>query len=244
MRNIYRLLTISAALLLCLGARAQSGFQAKPVYISNVADTVLGRVYLVHQVGEGHTLYSIGRAYKTSFDKMLKDSPDNQVDIGEYIYIPYQEGMLPKGTVLKRFTDKKPWVVIYLERSGESDAVSFPPTATVSDKPEQTEPQSAAESATPPAHAAIEAASQDMLEIEHSSVGGMDDEMSEPYSDSVSITVEDTRRESVPEQLIEKEPQDTLDIALMLPLYGNRPDDRRAYVYLPFFEGASIAWLE
>ncbi|MDE6630971.1 MAG: hypothetical protein K2K11_06100, partial [Bacteroidales bacterium] len=98
-----------------LSAQNPAGFQASPVYISRYVDTVSGKVYFVHQVQKGHTMYSIGKAYQASAEDMLKDSPDNQVQIEEYIYIPFKASLVAEGVTLLPFEGRKPWAVALLE---------------------------------------------------------------------------------------------------------------------------------
>ena len=185
-----------------LSAQNPAGFQASPVYISRYVDTVSGKVYFVHQVQKGHTMYSIGKAYQASAEDMLKDSPDNQVQIEEYIYIPFKASLVAEGVTLLPFEGRRPWAVALLEKRDMQD----------SDRAE------------------AEADRNDSEE-------GMT-----VFADSALFA--ETEVEDVLDTLDVKDYRDTLNIALMLPLYSSTPDNRRAYVYLPFMEGAGLAWLE
>ena len=98
MRTRLCLTSIGLALLLSFmpgqAQQAKTGFQASPVTVTRTVDTVLGKAYFVHEVQKGHTLYSICKAYRTEAGQILKDSPESEVQIGEYIYIPLDESLI------------------------------------------------------------------------------------------------------------------------------------------------------
>ena len=227
-----------------------SSYQATPVAISHVVDTVLGKVYFVHQVQKGHTLYSISRAYRAQADQMLKDSPESQVQAGEYIYIPFQSSLLEQGARMELFKGKKPWAVVFLERDHEraetaagnrqvpSPALSLPQEGAFQDGAREEESdkekrkRQRREARLERQSAKADSAGANEFIPKEGSAPGLQDSV--PPCALAGKGLE-------PEK---KAWKDTLDIALMLPLYSSNPDDRRAYIYLPFFEGASIAWIE
>lgn len=204
-----------------ISAQNPSGFQASPVYVSRYVDTVAGKVYFVHQVQKGHTMYSIGKAYQASAEDMLKDSPDNQVQVEEYIYIPFKASLVAEGVTLLPFEGRKPWAVALLERQ----EVEREQARIEDEKMEKRDVQDSD-------RAEAEADRNDSEE-------GMT-----VLADSTLITEMEVETEAVLDTLDVKAYRDTLNIALMLPLYSSMPDNRRAYVYLPFMEGAGLAWLE
>lgn len=171
-----------AALLACTGASLhaqapQSTYQPTPVIISKMVDSVQGKAYRVHTVKKGHTLYSICRAYQTTEDSLLKDSPKGIVQADEFVYVPLR--LLPdeKPKRFKPFDGKRPRIV-------DSLSLIAPDTATV---------------------------------------------------------VIDTVISLHPQIKADK---DSLRVSLLLPLYSSTPQDKKAYIYLPYFEGASVAWQE
>lgn len=204
-----------------VSAQNPTGFQASPVYVSRYVDTVAGKVYFVHQVQKGHTMYSIGKAYQASAEDMLKDSPDNQVQIEEYIYIPFKASLVAEGMNLLPFEGRKPWAVALLERQQVERE-----QAQLQDEQLKEERRDIQDS--------------DRAEAE-ADRSDSEEGMAVP-SDSTLLT--ETEVEAVLDTLEVKAYRDTLNIALMLPLYSSTPDNRRAYVYLPFMEGAGLAWLE
>ncbi|MDE6694450.1 MAG: hypothetical protein K2J57_01305 [Bacteroidales bacterium] len=202
-----------------LSAQNPAGFQASPVYISRYVDTVSGKVYFVHQVQKGHTMYSIGKAYQASAEDMLKDSPDNQVQIEEYIYIPFKASLVAEGVSLLPFEGRKPWAVALLERQEVEREQARIEDERMGKRDMQDSDRAEAEA------------------DRNDSEEGMT-----VFADSTLLA--ETEIEEVLDTLDVKDYRDTLNIALMLPLYSSTPDNRRAYVYLPFMEGAGLAWLE
>ena len=60
-------------------------------------ETVNGKVFVIHSVGEKETLYGISRRYGTSVENILQYNPtaDAGLEIGQILKIPY----IPKKTV-------------------------------------------------------------------------------------------------------------------------------------------------
>lgn len=196
-------------------------FQTSPVEISRVVDTILGKAYRVHTVQKGHTLYSICRAYQTSADSILKDSPDNQVQIDELIYIPFRFQPDEKPQDLTRFTGKRPWAVVFLQKDEHTETLIF------ADNPEK----------------------EEKIKNRRERKKNEEQEM-ETATDTVSTSSVDTLFVEIPDSVFvtphpqPKENKEELHISLLLPLYSSTPQDKKAYIYLPFFEGATIAWQE
>lgn len=214
-----------------LSAQNPSGFQASPVYVSRYVDTIAGQVYFVHQVQKGHTMYSIGKAYQVSAEDMLKDSPDNQVQIEEYIYIPFKASLVAEGVTLLPFEGRKPWAVALLERQqAEREQARLEDEKIKEESEKERKKRERLEKR--------EEQDSDRAEAE-ADRNDSEEEMMVPADSSLL-----SEREDVVDTLVEKAYRDTLNIALMLPLYSSTPDDRKAYVYLPFMEGAGLAWLE
>ena len=221
---------------------APTPFQASPVVPANVVDTILGKAYRVHTVQKGHTLYSICRAYQTSADSILKDSPDNQVQIDEFIYIPLRllPGEDPKDFV--RFTGKRPWAVVFLQKD-EIVQVVVPPAeekpAVNTEATENTVSEADTVAASPIAMADSTTSKKRRNRKE--------DRIAEP---DTLLAAADTLEILLPDSVFatpypqEKAYKDSLRVSLLLPLYSNTPQDKKAYIYLPFFEGASVAWQE
>lgn len=196
-------------------------FQPSPVEVSQVVDTILGKAYRVHTVQKGHTLYSICRAYQTSADSILKDSPDNQVQIDELIYIPFHFQANEKPQDLTRFTGKRPWAVVFMQKDENTENLIF------AENPEKKE------------------------KIKNRREHRKDEEQEEKtVTDTTSATAVDTLLISITDTVFvtphpnAKENKEELRISLLLPLYSSTPQDKKAYIYLPFFEGATIAWQE
>lgn len=66
-----------------------SAFMPSPVTVSSRIDTVADRVFRVHIVESGHTLYSIARTYQVGRGEIIKNSLGDTVRVGEVLYIPY-----------------------------------------------------------------------------------------------------------------------------------------------------------
>lgn len=95
-----KLLLRLAQTLLCLSvllAPLQSHAQGDRVIIERE-----GQRYFVHTVGQGHTLYSIGKLYQCSVDDLLAANPgsDEKLQIGQSLYIP-----VPDDFDSKRWTN-------------------------------------------------------------------------------------------------------------------------------------------
>ncbi|HTE30272.1 MAG TPA: LysM peptidoglycan-binding domain-containing protein, partial [Chryseolinea sp.] len=60
-------------------------------------ETINGRIFVVHQVGEKETLYGISRRYGTTVDAILQYNPtaDAGLEIGQIIKVPY----VPRKTI-------------------------------------------------------------------------------------------------------------------------------------------------
>ena len=60
-------------------------------------ETVNGKVFVIHSVGEKETLYGISRRYGTSIESILQYNPtaDAGLEIGQILKVPYT----PKKTV-------------------------------------------------------------------------------------------------------------------------------------------------
>lgn len=214
-----------------LGAQ-ESTYQPVPVEISHTLDTVAGKVYFVHTVQRGHTLYSICRTYQTTVEALLKDSPESQVQADEFIYIPFNPTLWPNHTKPERFAGKRPWVVLALQPQTEGNKT---PDET---QPVLTDKSGNAEKAQQKREQREERAAAKAEEI-----ADIRNEEAEPSeADEAQMILNDSIVQ--PLELRGKAPKDTLRISLLLPLYSNMPQDPKAYVYLPFFEGASVAWQE
>ena len=241
------------ALLSCFCARlgAQENptpFQASPVVPSRVFDTIFGKAYRVHTVQKGHTLYSICRAYQTSADSILKDSPDNQVQIDEYVYIPFR--LLPgeKAQDFVRFTGKRPWAVVFLQ---QDEAVQTVPSAVAATPTPAVSENTVAETpATDPETPASPETEEEENAPGKEKAKKRRDRKEELVFEPDTVPVKDTLALLLPDSVfVTPHPQakphkDTLQVSLLLPLYSNTPQDKKAYIYLPFFEGATVAWQE
>lgn len=232
-------------------------YQTSPVEISRVVDTILGKVYRVHTVQKGHTLYSICRVYQTSADSILKDSPENQVQVDELIYIPFRPQENETAQDLTRFTGKRPWAVVFLQKDESTESLLFAEKAdkkrlSPANRRAQVEPDSAqapgesintaesngtitkkAEENQPP-RKRRERKGERNGEEEEIDTEVLADTLLVEVTDSIFITPHPNAKES----------KDQLRISMLLPLYSSTPQDKKAYIYLPFFEGASIAWQE
>lgn len=214
-----------------LPAQNSTGFQASPVYISRYVDTLAGEVYFVHQVQPGHTMYSISRAYQTTAEAMLKDSPDNLVQTDEYIYIPFKASLVAEGVSLLPFEGRKPWAVALLERQQAERE-----QARIQDEEIKEESEKERKRRERQEKRDMQRSDRAEAEADHND----SEEGMALLSDSTSLL----EMEYIEDTLEVKAYRDTLNIALMLPLYSSTPNDRKAYVYLPFMEGAGLAWLE
>ncbi len=223
------LFTLLLPLALHLGAQ-ESTYQPVPVEISHTLDTVAGKIYFVHTVQRGHTLYSICRAYQTTAEALLKDSPESQVQADEFIYIPFTPTLWPNNTQPERFAGKRPWVVLALQPQPEGNKTADETQPLLSDTPE-TASKAQQRRERREERAAAKAEEQADLQNEES-------ESSE--ADEAQMILNDSSAPIL--ELQEKAAKDTLRISLLLPLYSNAPHDPKAYVYLPFFEGVSVAW--
>lgn len=233
MRTRLCLTSIGLALLLSFmpgqAQQAKTGFQASPVTVTRTVDTVLGKAYFVHEVQKGHTLYSICKAYRTEAGQILKDSPESEVQIGEYIYIPLDESLITGMEPLEKFDGKRPWAVVFYERDHQGQtryASDMGDNSKNKDKRKnrknrRKKNKDNEETAILPA---IEAAAPA-------------DTLGEPMA-------EKRQERPMPSRLKHKAAKDSLQISLLLPLYSEMPESRRAYIYLPYFEGASVAWIE
>lgn len=235
-----------------LTGKAQTGgYVTSPVRISHTVDTVRGKVYFVHQVQKGHTLYSIGKAYKAQAAQMLKDSPENQVQAGEYIYIPFRKDIVENGVSLLPFDGKKPWAVVFMEKNQAVGSPDGEMKRSQTDTQEEDgigwSDESPKEKNRREKRQVREERQSDKQEASsdaHDRESFMETAPNKPASDAEEETGFPASLPSLSPKPARKNNRDSLDIALMLPLYSNNPNDRRAYIYLPFFEGASIAWLE
>ena len=75
--------------------RPVSTFVPAPVTVSAEFDTLNGVLYRVHVVQGGHTLYSIARAYNVGRHEILKGSLGDTVRVGERLYIPCKDTLMP-----------------------------------------------------------------------------------------------------------------------------------------------------
>ncbi|MEG1718292.1 MAG: LysM domain-containing protein [Bacteroidales bacterium] len=192
-------------------------FIASPIEISTYTDTLNGQVFLVHTVLRGHTLYSIAKTYKCHYQDIRKDSPDTEVKIGEALYIPFHKSLFSnkETPVWKAFTGIKPQI---LERESPNASV------TLLEEPISIE------------------------EVEEKL-----DNQKIPTKTPVPVKAKTVKIER-------KAHKDTLNISLMLPLYSyealsldsiasasngsSKPTFIKSYIYLPFYEGASLAWAQ
>lgn len=63
-----------------------------PVLLDSIGtETINGKVFIIHQVGEKETLYAISRRYGTTVDSILQYNPtaDAGLEIGQLIKVPY-----------------------------------------------------------------------------------------------------------------------------------------------------------
>ncbi len=68
-------------------------FQAVPVQISNNLTDIQGKTYYLHEVKQGHTLYSIARAYRVTQEEVRRRNPillEKSLAPGMVLLIPYQ----------------------------------------------------------------------------------------------------------------------------------------------------------
>ncbi|MCM1532092.1 MAG: LysM peptidoglycan-binding domain-containing protein [Bacteroides sp.] len=245
------------ALLLCIGAKlgaqeSATPFQASPVVPAKVSDTILGKAYRVHTVQKGHTLYSICRAYQVPADSILKDSPANQVDIDEFIYIPLR--LLPgeRAQEFSRFSGKRPWAVVFLQKDEvaqtvTSDRQETAPVETGSEVSESAEPENLRPGGAVQERTELE---EDSVEVEKGRGKKRRERREERMAEADTAVVTDSLDVFLSDSVFvtphpqAKEYKDSLRVSLLLPLYSNTPQDKKAYIYLPFFEGATVAWQE
>lgn len=203
----------------------KTDFQPSPVIVTHTVDTLLGKAYFVHQVQKGHTLYSICKAYKVEAGQILKDSPDSEVQIGEFLYIPLDEDLITGMEPLQKFNGKRPWAVVFYERDHQGV------TSYSSDMGSRGK-------------------NKDKVKTKKNRRKrnkDKDEPVAIPTEIPIDTVVEDIAlRQTEPEEkrIRRKAHKDSLQVALLLPLYSQMPENRRAYIYLPYFEGASIAWIE
>ena len=71
-----------------------------PVELSNQKIVVEGRVYYMHQVKKGQTLYSISKAYNVTVDQLKEENviPPNGVQEGQVLKVPAVSGAQPAKT--------------------------------------------------------------------------------------------------------------------------------------------------
>ncbi|MEP6737876.1 MAG: LysM peptidoglycan-binding domain-containing protein [Chryseolinea sp.] len=66
-------------------------------------ETINGKVFVIHQVGEKETLYAISKRYGTSIDAILQYNPtaDAGLEVGQIIKVPYipRKTIKPEGNV-------------------------------------------------------------------------------------------------------------------------------------------------
>lgn len=97
----------------------QSTFVPSVVYVTKLIDTVGVEKYRVHEVAQGHTLFSICKAYSCEAKNLIKDSPGQEVRIGEYIYIPYKKlGDAPAPKQELYYTGKRPIAIANTSEEG------------------------------------------------------------------------------------------------------------------------------
>ncbi len=194
----------------------QAPYQPVPVVVSQTIDTVAGKAYRVHVVQRGHTLYSICKAYRTSADSLLKDSPENQVQADEFIYVPLR--LLPDEDPARftKFAGKRPWAVVFLYKDVALQVETQPEPVTDESKGRRRRER------------------KEERRIEPDTVVAATDTLAPLVEDSVFIMPRPQAKAA----------KDSLRVSLLLPLYSNTPQDKKAYIYLPFFEGATVAWQE
>ena len=207
--------------------QAKTGFQPSPVTVTHTVDTVLGNAYFVHEVQKGHTLYSICKAYKVDASQILKDSPENEVQIGEHLYIPLDASLINDMEPLEKFQGKRPWAVVFLERGHKEDARYATDMGDKNRKSDRGQGKR-------------EKRRQKAKDREETVAVP---EMPETIADTTSRPAEENTADRAT-GLKRKAAKDSLQISLLLPLYSDMPESRQAYIYLPFFEGASIAWID
>lgn len=218
-----------------LGAQ-ESAYRPVPVKISHTIDTVAGKVYFVHTVQRGHTLYSICRAYQTTAETLLKDSPESQVQADEFIYIPFNPSLWENQTQPEPFTGKRPFVVLaLLPQTDEKPSFRQEQSEPAVIQTDEPEPLSKATSRRERREERAAAKAEERADLQN-------EENETSQADEAQMLLNDSIAPAL--ELREKDVKDTLRISLLLPLYSHTPQDPKAYVYLPFFEGASVAWQE
>lgn len=230
-----------------LPAQTTGGFQASPVYFTHEIDTIGNQTYWVHKVEKGHTLYSICRKYGVSATDIIKDSPENQVKIDEVVYIPASDESLRQRKDTRYYTGKRPLAL--------QQTVNHPGSEANQDKLIQKDEEP---------YATDMSDGDDRLTRKERKRQEKENRKTEKANPSDEYTVSDNAQAPDPEHIGQissdsshhllsnakinkikrKRHKDTLRISLMLPLYSNEPGSRKAYVYLPFLEGASLAWSE
>jgi len=74
-------------------------------------ETINGKVFIIHQVGEHETLYGISKRYGTPIASILEFNPkaDGGLEIGELLKIPYlpKSKELPRGDILHKVEPKE-----------------------------------------------------------------------------------------------------------------------------------------
>lgn len=230
-----------------LPAQTTGGFQASPVYYTQEIDTVGSQTYWVHKVEKGHTLYSICRKYGVSATDIIKDSPEDQVKIDEVIYIPASDESLQKRKDTRYYTGKRPLAL--------QQTISHPGSKDGQDKLIQKDEE---------IYATDMSDGDDRSARKERKRQEKENRKTEKANPSDGYTVSDNVQDQNPEHIGQtasdsshnllssakiskikrKKHKDTLRISLMLPLYSHEPESRKAYVYLPFLEGASLAWSE
>jgi LysM repeat protein len=68
-------------------------------------ETINGKIFIIHQVGEKETLYGISKRYGTTVDDVLKYNPtaDGGLEIGQILKIPYtprSKSSAPQGGII------------------------------------------------------------------------------------------------------------------------------------------------
>ena len=76
---------------------AGAAFFHPPVLLDSIGtETINGKVFVLHQVGEKETLYAISRRYGVPVETIVQHNPssDTKLDIGQVLKVPY----IPKRT--------------------------------------------------------------------------------------------------------------------------------------------------
>ena len=200
--------------------RPVSTFVPAPVTVSAEFDTLNGVLYRVHVVQGGHTLYSIARAYNVGRHEILKGSLGDTVRVGERLYIPCKDTLMPAVDTVTPAEAATPRPAIDTA-SVLTDGPSVSDTAVW---------ETAVDTLGACDTLGINLENEPRLFLWGNDTVNLDETSTKILWDSLFA------------QLKGKE---TLSVSILLPLYLNDTyEPPRSYTYLPFLEGWLTAYGE